>query len=172
MEDDPLVLAIQISMEHRYQTRTYIEGLLHTSTSDIDEGVREMKDNILNSTSSRRLVYKEISPSLSVNSVYNAKTHINEHHRIAFTRFRVSAHSLAVEVGRWNRRGRGRLPLEERLCVCGQIQTEAHVVEQCTFTENLRQTYSFANIPDLFSDRYSDAERCFILYKILNVYKT
>ena len=39
MEDDPLNLAIKISMENRYQTRPYIAELLQTSTSDIDDGV-------------------------------------------------------------------------------------------------------------------------------------
>ena len=131
-----------------------------------------MKENISNSTSSKRITYKQINPSLSVHSVHKTKTHINEHHRVAFTRFRVSAHSLAVEVGRWNRRGRGRLPLEERLCVCGHIQTEEHVVEQCNLTQHLRNTHGFSNIPDLFSDIYNDTERCFILYNILNIYNT
>ena len=172
MEDDPLTLAIKISMENRYQTRPYIAELLQTSTSDIDDGVREMKENISNSTSSKRVVYKQINPTLSVHPVYKSRTRINERYRVAFTRFRVSAHSLAVEVGRWNRRGRGRLPLEERLCVCGEIQTEVHVVEQCTLTQHLRNAHGFCNILDLFSDTYNDNERCFILYKILDVYKT
>ncbi|MPC37377.1 hypothetical protein E2C01_030851 [Portunus trituberculatus] len=57
-----------------------------------------------------------------------------KHYSSAFRRFRVSAHSLAVEVEKWNRRGRGRLPLEERLCPSGEIQTEGHVAQHCIFT--------------------------------------
>ena len=64
--------------------------------------------------------------------IYVTKTNINENHRISWTRMRVSGHSLAVEEGRWNRRGRGRLPLEEHLYECGEIQSERHVIEQCT----------------------------------------
>ena len=130
-----------------------------------------MKDNISNSDSSKRTTYKQINPDLSVHSVYKSKIPINEYFRVAFTRFRVSAHSLAVEVGRWNRRGRGRLPLEERLCACGEIQTEVHVVQQCTLTQHLRDNYGFTNIHDLFSDLYSNNERCHIVFKILDVYK-
>ena len=63
------------------------------------------------------------------------KININELERMEWTRLRLSSHSLAVEVGRWNRRGRGRLPMEERLCVCGQIQTEQHVIEICPRTQ-------------------------------------
>ena len=171
MEDDPLTLAIKMSMENRYQTRAYIAQLLHSTASDIDEGVREMKENISTSESSKRVTYKQINPDLSVHSVYRSDAHINEHHRVAFTRFRVSAHSLAVESGRWNRRGRGRLPMEERLCECGSIQTEAHVVEHCTLTQHLRDAHGFSTISDLFSDiLYGDHERCLILYKILDVY--
>ena len=84
----------------------------------------------------------------------------------------MSAHSLAVEVGRWNRRGRGRLPLEERLCPCGEIQTERHVTQHCILTEHLREMYNFAHIQDLFSDKFDNNERCCIIYKILDVFKT
>ncbi|MPC73062.1 hypothetical protein E2C01_067380 [Portunus trituberculatus] len=118
MQDDPLVLSLKIAMDHDYQTRAYINNLLHNVYDDIEEEVSELKVGILNSTSSKCITYKEINPDLSVHSVYKGKTHVYEHHRAAFTRFHVSAHSLTVEVGRWNRRGRGRLPLEERLCPC------------------------------------------------------
>ena len=128
MEDDPLTLAIKTSMENSYQTQPYIAELLSISTNDIENGVREMKDNISNSDSSKRTTYKQINPDLSVHSVYKSKIPINEHFRVAFTRFRVSAHSLAVEVGRWNRRGWGRLPLEERLYACGETQTEVYTL--------------------------------------------
>ncbi|KAK7074213.1 hypothetical protein SK128_018360, partial [Halocaridina rubra] len=52
---------------------------------------------------------------------------INELHRLSFTRFRVCGHSLVCETGRWNRRGRGRLLPEERLCMCGDVQNERHL---------------------------------------------
>ena len=69
MEDDPLILAVKIYMENRYHTRTYIEGLLHIPNSDIDEGVGKMKENISNATSSKRIIYKQINPTLSLHSI-------------------------------------------------------------------------------------------------------
>ena len=131
------------------------------------EGVELLKTSIYKSTSTKRITYREINPTLSVHSVYTAKTHVYEPHRVAFTRFRVSAHSLAVEVGRRNRRGRGRLPLEERLCTCGQIQTEVHVTQYCTLTQHLRNTHGFTSIQELLSDRFDDSQICNIIYRIL-----
>ena len=155
MKDGPLILSVKLVLENQYQTRTYIIDLLHADTDDLVEGVELLKTNIYNSGSTKRITYREINPTLSVHSVYRANTHVYEPHRVAFTRFKVSAHSLAVEVGRWNRRGRGRLPLEERLCTCGQIQTEVHVTHYSTFTQHFRNSHGFSSIQELLSDRYA-----------------
>ena len=50
-----------------------------------------------------------------------SSNNLSEVERVSWTRLRISGHSLAVEEGRWNRRGRGGLPLEERLRSCNQI---------------------------------------------------
>lgn len=67
--------------------------------------------------------------------------------------------------------GQGRLPLKERTCVCCQIQTEVHVTQHCTLTQQLRNTYDFSAIEELFSDKYSDIIKYEIVYKILTVYQ-
>ena len=126
---------------------------------------------LADSDSSRCVVYRNINPSFCVHDVYKTKHAINEFHRISFTKFRVSGHSLAVETGRWNKRGRGRLPLEERLCVCGDIQTERHVVEVCTLSENIRQVYRITTLEDLFSDDIPHSTTCKIIHEILELYK-
>ena len=78
-----------------------------------------------------------MNTNLSVHEIYKKRHNISEFHRMAFTRFILSSQSLAVETGRWNRRGRGRLPMEERLCSCGMIQTEEHVVCQCPRSQHI-----------------------------------
>ena len=108
--------------------------------------------------------------SLVVHDIYTKGHNIFESHRIAFTRFRVSSHSLAVETGRWNRRGRGRLPIEERLCSCGEIQSEVHVINNCPLSQQFRDEYGFTDITDLMSDKFSNEVLCKIIYKILNLY--
>ena len=49
---------------------------------------------------------------------------------------RLSSHWLAIETGRWSRKRR-----EDRLCTCGEIQTEKHVITQCGRTEHIRAAY-------------------------------
>ena len=133
--------------------------------------VENVHNAIANSDSSRCLVYKDINPSFLVHDIYKTKHVINEFHRVSFTRFRVSGHSLAVETGRWNRRGRGRLPVEERLCVCGLVQTERHVVEACPLTENIRRIHNITRLEDLFTDNISYCVTCKIIHDILELYK-
>ena len=63
-------------------------------------------------------------------------TNISEHCRIAYTRIRTSSHRLRVETGRW-----ARIPVESRLCGCGGIQTEEHVLLRCNLTQDIRSAY-------------------------------
>ena len=107
---------------------------------------------------------------MDVYDIYFRKHNIFEIHRIAFTRFRVSSHSLAVETGRWNRRGRGRLPLEERLCSCGLVQSEEHVISICPQSQQIRNSYGFSCINDLMSGRFDNDIVCKIIYEILDLY--
>ena len=129
-----------------------------------------LMQNITRSDSSRRQTYKDINPEFTVHDIYKTKHTVDEIHRLSFTKFRVSGHSLVCETGRWNRRGRGRLPLEERLCMCGEIQTERHVVENCIFTSNVRNTYNFRAIKDLFQGNFAPDVTCKIIHLILSTY--
>ena len=90
---------------------------------------------------------------------------------MSWTKLRLSAHSLAIETGRWNRRGRGRLPIEERLCQCGQIQTERHVVETCILSQHVRDIHSLSSLENLVLERNDYANVCHIVHTILNIYK-
>ena len=83
---------------------------------------------------------------------------------------RVSAHSLAVEQGRWNRRGRGRLPIEERLCPCGQIQTERHVFEYCHISLHLRRRFNITTLENLLNERQDHDVVCEAVHFILSLY--
>ena len=71
--------------------------------------------------------------------MYTTRHAIYEKHRIAITRIRLS-HRLKVETGRWSR-----IPREERLCACGDIQTETHVLINCLLSADLRLTYPRLN---------------------------
>ena len=116
------------------------------------------------------IVYREINPTLATPVIYTQKLPINEFHRLEFTEFRVSGHALTIETGLWNRRGRGRLPVEKRLCGCGSIQAERHVVEQCVLSQHVRQAYAYLTLEDLFENVNNDTI-CKVIYDILSVYK-
>lgn len=47
------------------------------------------------------------------------------------------AHNLRIKTGRWSR-----LPREERLCPCGEIQTERHIIENCRLSQEVRLKFS------------------------------
>ena len=75
-----------------------------------------------------------------------------------------------MEVGRWNRRGRGRLPIEERLCSCGAIQTENHVVRDCPLTLDIRLNHSITSMSSIFSNDRDIVEQCRIVHLLLSAY--
>ena len=133
--------------------------------------LKNVHDRILASSGSRCVVYRTLNPTFGLHAMYKDRHTIDDRHRMSFTRFRVSGHSLNVETGRWNRRGRGRLPMEERLCVCGQVQTEQHVVEQCPITSEVRVRYGLYCIKDLFNRKYSDEISVKITHDILNLFQ-
>ncbi len=74
-------------------------------------------------------------------------------HRIAISKFRMSAHNLAIETGRHKKQAPG-----DRLCTsCNVPETEKHHVMECTKFDNLRnrlfdvcrkEIYKFDNLRD------------------------
>ena len=132
MSDDPLSLVIRMSLGYNCNLSRYVKDLMENNVDDVQVAVNKLKEKVRASTSSRYVLHCSLNPKLCVHEIYKLKRYyINEIQRISWTKLRLSAHSLAIEQGRWNRRGRGRLPVEERLCSCGQIQSEQHVLEQC-----------------------------------------
>ena len=107
---------------------------------------------------------------MQVHNIYNMKYMINELERMSWTKLRLSAHSLAIETGRWNRRGRGRLPVDQRLCQCGQVQTEHHVIEHCPRSQYIRDLYGFNSMEYLMLESNDYSNICHVVHRILNLY--
>ena len=129
----------------------------------------DLKTSVAASNSSRRTTYVSLNPDFTVHELYVTRMFFNDLYRTSFTRLRVCGHNLAVETGRWNRRGRGRLPLEERLCPCGEVQTELHVVESCVLTQPLREHHRFTSWHELMAKDARDAAR--IVHLLLSTYQ-
>lgn len=85
MRDDPLIFAINTITTERHNSRAYILGLPNDNVDDIFIATETMKSNVNVSTSSRRTVYKEINPGLSVSSIYTTKHNKARHERKAYT---------------------------------------------------------------------------------------
>ena len=82
---------------------------------------------------------------------------------------RLSSHRLRVETGRWARGGAQTL-CENRLCTCGAVQDERHVLTACPRTEHIRQTYgNVFHYPNIlaFAKRIDDFS---FIYEVLKVY--
>ena len=172
LQDDPLVYALKLVLNSTYNTSNHLRNLItNNNVNDYMQDTESLKDSIRQSDSSRRRVYCDyVNSGLSIHSIYTKKHNVYEPYRISFTRFRVSSHNLACETGRWNRRGRGILPMEERLCSCGLVQTEEHVISLCQISQNLRDNYNFLNINDLFSGNFQSDTVCKIIFEILELY--
>ena len=74
---------------------------------------------------------------------------------IAIAHLSLSSHYLKVETGRWSRTN-----YEDRTCVCGVVQDEAHVLLSCQRAEHLRERYSdkldFTDLPSLMASDPKD----------------
>ena len=140
LADDPLMHALRTVMGARYNTKHYVQDLIHNDVDDVEIEMRSLVSAVQHSTSSRRITYVDMNPSLCAHPIYLKHQVVPETDRVSFTRFRVSSHSLAVEVGRWSRRGRGRLPVEERLCVWRHTNRTSRSPASYTNTTNTRLT--------------------------------
>ncbi len=143
MLDDPWAHVVRLVLETNTPTSRYLNGLIYNDNDDTGIAREQVQRSISESDTSRRVTYKSLNPNFQVHNVYSTRRFVNEIHRVSFTRLRVCGHSLQVETGRWNRRGRGRVPLAERVCTCGVVQTELHEVEACPRTRPLRDLYHF-----------------------------
>ena len=131
-------------LAHMFGTRVSHIGLtqlqkLMSNHSGPNQYCDEIIQSVENSTSTRRTAYKTINPELKVHPVYSTSS-LNEHDRVAFSRMRLSSHHLKFETGRWSR-----IPPEDRLCACGNIQSDVHVLLECQLTSRARIKH---RIPD------------------------
>ena len=130
--------------------------MLYLNTLQIDprrQCIMDSQADITLGDSSRREAYKSINPSLSVHPMYTSKN-VSELMRISTTRLRLGSHYLKIETGRWSR-----LERHLRLCPCGQVQDETHVLLSCPHSDNLRTQYhelDFSSLAALMDGEPSD----------------
>ena len=133
------------------------------------DNLEEIREQLRRKVGSKFTLYREtMNPELAPHLIYSdTDGAIPEHERICFTKLRTSSHSLAVETGRWSR-----IPREERMCTCGtSVQTEAHVLLDCTKSADLRVMYTsmnFTSLTDLFRSPVSLISK--FIYQCIKLY--
>ena len=123
------------------------------------------KTGLRGSTKTKAKTYVSLNPDLTVHPMYGHTT-IPEYHRIAVTRLRLSSHNLAIETGRWSR-----TPPDDRLCRCGLVQNEDHVICKCEDTAHVRIAHDMTNydsLTNLFYHGNMEA-MCSMIYQCMNV---
>ena len=117
-----------------------------------------------NTESSRRITYKQLNWNLESPALYrHPNLYVPEHYRIAFTRMRLSSHHLKIETGRWSR-----IPRERRLCQCGSVQDEVHVILHCPLLHSIRErfpTLNFNSINEVMTHD-CESELCKYIYTV------
>ena len=168
-ENSPAQFALNLS--RRSPMGRHISTLLSTTSRNVvADAMRALESNVQdNIGSTKRQTYLLMNPSLCANRVYSRDLQVREHLRKAFTRLRLSAHSLKIETGRWSR-----LPREERLCSCqaGSVQTESHVVCDCSLTQHIRNNYpelNYSSLQTFFDSNYA-VSQCSVIFECLNVF--
>lgn len=76
--DDPLMLVLDIVRNSNTPTRRIIDDLINGETID---AIKNTRDDVMRSSSSRCQVYTYINSNLVVHDIYRKRQVINEHHR-------------------------------------------------------------------------------------------
>ena len=165
----PVEFAINSALKARSPMGLLLDQILSDPTDPITMDIDRRKATVLTAQSSRFSSYREFNPDLLVHPMYSKHKDQNgvpEAHRIATTRMRLGSHWLRIETGRWSR-----LPREQRLCPCGEIQSESHVLLNCPLAEHLRnqnQDLNFIQLNQLMNCQMKTL--CKFCYLVLNFF--
>ena len=113
----------------------------YNSPNDITEkSLHEMRDRIrlkAERGQSRYATYIVLNPTLRRPEIYDNYVPTYKLHHT--TRLRMISHSLQIELGRHKRPV---IPSDERLCACGEVETEKHFTQHCNLYTHIRQKYA------------------------------
>ena len=165
--DEPFNFAMDLTRDYNTRTSKQLDSVIQCD-DHVGSAITVLKNRIRNSDRTKFVTYRTINPTLDMHAVYSHRKRenfIDEYHRLSFSRLRLSSHNLKIETGRWSRQ-----PRELRLCVCGQVQDEMHVIQFCPLTERFRY---FHPTPVTFPGTLieSRTRRDFkLIHDMLNVY--
>ena len=165
-QQDPFMFALHIAKTFDPKLSRCIDNVL-SNPDHIGSAKRVLHQRIATSSRSKFVTYRTINPNFDVHSVYFSKdcSFLPEAYRISFSRIRLSSHNLRIETSRWSR-----IPRDRRLCPCGSIQDEEHVLAHCQSTQHLRDARRnrvfFPEI--LHSNECADFK---LVYDVVNIFQ-
>ena len=136
-QQDPVMFAEYLTRSYNSKLSRHVDSIL--ARSDHTGAAKSVLRHRLSvSNRSKFVTYRTINPSCDVHYVYLSKDamFIPEAYRMSFSRLRLSSHRLCIETGRWSR-----IQSDRRLCPCGLIQDEEHVLTNCAMTQHLRSDH-------------------------------
>ena len=167
LNDDPLMFALDLTERENVSMHRYLTGVLGEAGDIVENDIRLRKERILSSQRTRATIYRQMNPELVVHPMYYSNDIIDDDFRIAFTRFRLSSHRLKIETGRW-----AKIPQERRLCPCGAVQTEKHVLCECPLVNDIRLSYDNGTVDfDEFLSAPKSKKQLVMVMKILDFYE-
>ena len=135
----------------------------------IKEHIKPAQDHLKESAQSdlrsRVVTYCHLNPGRSVHHLYTqSQQYIPDNLRISFTRLRLSSHRLRIELGRWSN-----TPRDARLCNCGSVQDEEHILK-CVENEGILRNFTYDDahlgLEQLFS-KCKDTKHLNLLQKLM-----
>ena len=167
-DGDPLQIALDLARSGRTYSAKLIDAALVSEHDIVKQGKEILKHSVSTSSSTKRCTYRLLNPNLDSHNIYKSKT-IPEYLRITFTRFRLSSHRLRIETGRWVR-----TPPEQRLCDCGSVQNEEHVLLFCEKSKRIRERFNIqhANLNSFFCDSdIQEYNKALAIYQVLKTFE-
>ena len=168
MTDDPLIFSLKMTEQDNPHMHKYINDLIEEPRNILEKDLATIKARVTTSTRTKASQYKSFNPDLASHPVYTMEEVVDDDLRTAFTRLRVSSHRLRSETGRWTR-----TDLADRLCQCGlSVQTEEHVLCQCTLVDHIRRSYANEGIDFKdFMTTEKTKQQLAMVNEILNFYE-
>ena len=153
----------------RYINVNSNSNIVYSERKSIEQFIKSSYEKIwldkINSETKMR-TYKLFKQNLAYEPYLNI---INAEHRKSFTRFRISAHSLAIERGRYTKPP---TPIDPRTCrYCPQkIESEHHFLLECkTFSEDRKLLLEFITEQCIHFNILNNCQKFIYIYTIVQI---
>ena len=83
---------------------------------------------------------------------------------LIITKYRSGSHYLKIQTGRYTQ-----IDQEQRLCICGVMQSLEYVIFDCEILDGLRHENLGSNLQEFFSDNQIAAPFLRVIEKTLNL---